>query len=92
MFIPAFFKIRNFDTKETKALQNAQFSFTISLYKSELRISGLRRKTWDYWYEKGKELNPLIANPINWSTHSNISSAFADELFECVWPFWGVSA
>ena len=29
-------------------------------------------------------LNPLSANPTKWSTHSNNSSAKADELFECV--------
>ena len=32
------------------------------------------------------------ATPQNDQTHSNNSSAFADELFECVWPFYGVGA
>ena len=29
-------------------------------------------------------INPLSANPTKCSTHSNNSSAFADELFQCV--------
>ena len=37
-------------------------------------------------------LNPLGANPQNGQTHSNNLSAFADELFECVWPFCEVGA
>ena len=37
--------------------------------------------------------NPLSANPQNGQTHSNKElSAFADELFECVWPFCGVGS
>ena len=28
----------------------------------------------------------------NGKTHSNSSSAVADELFQCVWPFFGVGA
>ena len=35
-------------------------------------------------------LNPLTANPQNGQTHSNNSTATADELFECVKPFSGV--
>ena len=31
-------------------------------------------------------INPLSANPIKWSNTLNLS-AFADELFECVWVF-----
>ena len=30
--------------------------------------------------------------PQNGQTHSNDKSAFADELFECVWPFCGIGA
>ena len=30
--------------------------------------------------------------PQNGQTHSNSPSVFADELFECVWPFSGVGA
>ena len=30
--------------------------------------------------------------PQNGQTHPNNSSAFADELFECVWPFCGVGS
>ena len=37
-------------------------------------------------------LNPLYANPTNLRTHSNNSSATADELFECIWPLCGVCA
>ena len=38
-------------------------------------------------------LNPLSPTPENGHTlQSNISSAFADELFECVWLFRGVGA
>ena len=36
--------------------------------------------------------NPLNANPTKCQTHSNNPSAFADELFECVWPFCGIGA
>ena len=36
------------------------------------------------------QLNPLSANPTKWSNKHN-SSAVADELFECVWPFCGVA-
>ena len=36
-------------------------------------------------------LNPLIANPAKWSNILKaIREQFADELFECVWPFCGV--
>ena len=31
-------------------------------------------------------------NPHNGQTHSNKSSATANELFECVWPVFGVGA
>ena len=34
----------------------------------------------------------LSANPQNGQTHSISSSAIADELFECVWPFCGAGA
>ena len=37
-------------------------------------------------------LNPLIANPTKWSTHTNNSSATADELVQYVRPFCGVGA
>ena len=35
-----------------------------------------------------------LSEPIsqNGQTHSNNSSAFANELFECVWPFYGIGA
>ena len=33
-----------------------------------------------------------MPNPQNGQTLSNNSSAVADELFECVWPFCGVGA
>ena len=42
-----------------------------------------------YWHVS-YVFNPLSAVPQNGQTHSNNSSAFADELFECVWPFCGV--
>ena len=32
------------------------------------------------------------STPQNGQTHSNHSSATADELFECAWPFCGVGA
>ena len=34
-------------------------------------------------------INPLSANPTKWS-NTYRQFAFADELFECVWPFCGV--
>ena len=37
-------------------------------------------------------LNLWEQTPQNGQTHSNNSSARADELFECVWPFYGVGA
>ena len=36
--------------------------------------------------------NPLSDNLAKWTDISNNSLAKADELFECVWPFCGVSA
>ena len=36
------------------------------------------------------QFNPLSTNPQNDLTHSNNSLAKADELFECVWPCYGV--
>ena len=37
--------------------------------------------------------NPLSANPKNWSsTLKKFFGIFADELFECVWPFWDTGA
>ena len=43
-----------------------------------------------------KKRNPRLTLktpiPQNSQTHSNNSSAFADELFECVWPLCGVGA
>ena len=38
-----------------------------------------------------KQVKPLSANPTKWSNTLK-SSALADELFECVWPFCGVGA
>ena len=37
-----------------------------------------------------KFVNSLNMNPTNGQTDSNNMSATADELFECVWPFYGV--
>ena len=39
-------------------------------------------------------MGKLLTLPIsqNGQTHSNNSSVVANELFECVWPFCGVSA
>ena len=36
--------------------------------------------------------NPLSANPTKWSNTLKQLTAKADELFECVWPFYGVGA
>ena len=36
--------------------------------------------------------NTKVSTPQNDQTHTNNSSATADELFECVWPFCGVGA
>ena len=33
-----------------------------------------------------------MTTPQNGETHWNNLSAVADELFECVWPFWRVGA
>ena len=35
-------------------------------------------------------LTLYVPTPQNGQTHSNNLSAFADALFECVWPFCGV--
>ena len=37
-------------------------------------------------------VNPLSANPLKWSVTQIICRRFADELFECVWPFCGIDA
>ena len=34
--------------------------------------------------------NPLAPTPLNGQTYWNNSSGTADELFECVWPFYGI--
>ena len=41
---------------------------------------------------KNSFFNPLSANPTKWSTHSNNLLPTAGELFECVWPLYGVGA
>ena len=41
-------------------------------------------------FSKLKILTFWMPNPQNGQTHSNNLSAFADKLFECVWPFYGV--
>ena len=41
------------------------------------------------WGNGLKRINLLSINPKNGQKHSNILSADADELFECVWPFCG---
>ena len=33
-----------------------------------------------------------MSTPQNGQTNSNNSSAFPNELFKCVWPFYGVGA
>ena len=38
------------------------------------------------------KLFPETSTPQNGQTHSNSSLRTADELFECVWQFWGVGA
>ena len=45
---------------------------------------------YNQWVEYNSFFNPLSANPPNWSNILDNSSAFADELFECVQPFCGV--
>ena len=37
-------------------------------------------------------VNPLSANPLKWSVTQIICRRFADELFECAWPFCGIDA
>ena len=37
-------------------------------------------------------INPLNANTTNWPNTQTIRRQFADELFECVWPFCDVDA
>ena len=41
---------------------------------------------------RGILLTLLAPTPQNGQTHSNNSSATANEFFECVWPFCGVGA
>ena len=36
--------------------------------------------------------NSLNANPTKWSNTETIRRQFADELFECVWPFSEIGA
>ena len=38
-----------------------------------------------------KPLNPFSHNLTKWSNTPNHSSATADKLFECVWPFCGIN-
>ena len=35
-------------------------------------------------------INPSSTNPQNGHTYSNDSSAKADKLLDCVWPFYGI--
>ena len=37
-------------------------------------------------------LHPSSTNPTKWSNILKQLSAVADNLFECVWPFYGVGA
>ena len=37
-----------------------------------------------------KSLTYSAPTPQSGQTHSNNSSAVVDELFECVWPFYGI--
>ena len=43
------------------------------------------------WWSS-KQLTLYVSIPQNGQTHPNNSSAFGDELFECVWPFCRISA
>ena len=43
-------------------------------------------------YDRSYPLTLLAPTPQNGQTHSNKLSAKADELFECVWQFFGVGA
>ena len=66
---------------------NESFSLDIIKFKSQKSAISLPKK---FLYKI--DLNPLSANPTKWSNTLNNSSAVADELFECVWPFCGVDA
>ena len=50
--------------------------------KKKKKIKKDRNQTW----YRGA-FNPLRAKPTKWS-----STAIADKLLECVWPFWGLGA
>ena len=69
---------------------------TIEIYLS-VSFPTIGSKLPSYWNQtRSKHLNgqklrsalkPFSANLTKCQTHSNNSSAFADELFECLWPF-----
>ena len=44
------------------------------------------------WNLKNLRLNPLSANPTEWSNTLKQFVGIADELFKCVWPFCGIGA
>ena len=63
------------------------FSYLFSIYALVFKTD------YDTWILKCNTVLSLLAlTPQNDKTHSNNSSAFVDELCECVWPFGGVGA
>ena len=49
-----------------------------------------RKRKWRRCFLWNMRLRLWVPTPQNGQTHSNNSSAAADELFECVWPFVGL--
>ena len=62
------------------------------MWKVKLYSSSFDMKLSGYFMITYVIVNPLATTPQNSQTHSNNSSATADKLFECVWPFCEVGA
>ena len=75
--------VLNFDLHETCVFNYSESSNKIPFWAKFLRWNSEKyNHTLTLW----------TATPQNGQTHLNNSSTFADEFFECVWPFCGAGA
>ena len=76
-------------------ISSIKVDFYITFYKSQMESHWWKwifliislMKVWINWL-----LNLKAPTAQNGQIHSNNLLAVADELFECVWPFWEVGA
>ena len=65
---------------------------SINFFSSACSNAGilLKKKNGGWGQNMAILVNPLSVNPTKWSNTLKLSRQIADELFECVWPFFGV--